>query len=142
MKFQKTINFDMYTVGDRLMDGVQMKITLGITDDDKCVFVETNFTEDDKNWLRSLGGEGAIQHWANIIKDHFDISQPYCKWNASEELAEHMTDEEYEQFEEILMRDPNPDAPTPAPKSIKAWSLQEVMDNVMSQMENPDDRTT
>ena len=98
MKFTKTIKFDLYTIGDRMMEDVIYHVDIAITDDNKIVATGAKIDEDCIGYVTSLGGKGAIKHWEEAVMVHFEEEA-----TASEELGEQMTEEEYEKWESVLM---------------------------------------
>jgi predicted RNA-binding protein len=98
MKFQKTIKFDLYVIGDRVMEDVIYFVDLEITDDNAIICTGAVPDIDCVGYIESLGGPGAVQHWEKQVLEHFD-DEATC----SEELGEAMTEEEYEQWEAVLM---------------------------------------
>ena len=98
MKFQKTISFDLYTIGDRVMEDVIFFVDLEIRDDNSVICTSAVPDIDCVPYIESLGGKGAVDHWEQQVLEHFD-DEATC----SEELGEAMTEEEYEKWESVLL---------------------------------------
>jgi len=98
MKFTKTIKFDLYSIGDRMMEDVIYHVDLAITEDNKIIATGATIEEDCIGYVTSLGGKGAIKHWEEAVLSHFEEEA-----TAAEELGEHMSEEEYEAWEDVLM---------------------------------------
>lgn len=98
MKFTKTVEFDLYTLGDKPVEGVMFNVDLAITDENKCICTNATPDEMGRMFLERIGGPGAPDYWkGKVIKYFQDESHVF------EELGENMTDEEYNQWESILM---------------------------------------
>lgn len=100
MKFTKTIKFDLYAIGDRVMEDVIFFVDLAITDDNKIICTSAVPDIDCVPYITSLGGAGAVDHWEKQVLEHFD-DEATC----AEELGEVMSEEEYNKFEGILLGD-------------------------------------
>lgn len=98
MKFSKTIKFDLYALGDRPMEGVMFNVDLAISDDDKVLCIKAEPDELALSYLKRIGGDGAPNYWKEKVLKHFSTES-----NVREELGENMTEEEFDQWEPILM---------------------------------------
>ena len=122
MKFEKTVKFDLYPIGDRLMEGVIFHVDIEIRDDNSIVCTGAVPDIDAIPYLESLGGKGAVEHWEQRVLEHFD-DEDTC----AEELGEAMSEEEYEQWESVLMGEHLPDSEKVEPKSIPVTRLGDLL---------------
>ena len=97
MKLQKTIKFDLYAIGDRVMEDVIYHVDLEIRDDDSIICTGARPDEDAIPYLESIGGKGAVEHWEQQVLEHFENED-----DCAEELGESMTAEEFAEWEHIL----------------------------------------
>lgn len=98
MKFEKTIKFDLYAIGDRVMEDVIFYVDIVINDDNSIICTGAVPDIDCVPYIKSLGGDGAVDHWEKQVLEHFD-DEATC----AEELGEAMTDEEYAEWESVLL---------------------------------------
>ena len=107
MKLQKTIKFDLYAIGDRVMEDVIYHVDLEIRDDDSIICTGARPDEDAIPYLESIGGKGAVAHWEQQVLEHFENED-----DCAEELGESMTAEEFAEWEHILVPERTDTAPT------------------------------
>ena len=98
MKFTKTVAFDLYRIGDRMMEGVIYFVDLAITDDNKIICTGAVPDIDALPYLEAIGGPGVADHWAKQVLEHFS-TEAEC----GEALGEEMSPDEWDEFEDILM---------------------------------------
>jgi len=123
MKFQKTIKFDLYAIGDRAMEDVIFHVDLEIRDDNSIICTGARPDEDAIPYLESIGGKGAVEHWEQQVLEHFENED-----DCAEELGESMTEEEFAQWEHVLLPEK---APAVAPRAIKASLASDIVDGWM-----------
>ena len=97
-KFEKTIPYDLYAIGDRAMEDVIYNVHIVIDGANNIFCTSAQVDEDCIGYLESIGGKGAVGHWQQRVLEHFQDER-----NTSEELGEAMTDEEYKEWESVLM---------------------------------------
>lgn len=131
MKLQKTIKFDLYRIGDRVMEDVIFYVDLEIRDDNSIVCTGAVPDIDCIPYMESLGGKGAVEHWEQQVLEHFD-NEADC----AEELGEAMTQEEYDEWEPILLGEEV--AKKNEPRAIKASLASDIVDGWMDPVEYND----
>ena len=99
MKFQKTVEFDLYELGgDSAMQDVIYNVDLVIDAVDNIFCTSAQAHEDAIPYLTHLGGPGCVGHWQQRVLEHFQNEA-----NCAEVLGEAMTGEEFNEFEDALM---------------------------------------
>ena len=101
MKFKKTISFNCYEIGDRYMEDVIFFVDLEITDDDEIIATSVVPDIDCIPYMEMIGGAGCPDHWQKQVVEHFKEEA-----TAAEHLGEAMTEDEFNEFENILMGGP------------------------------------
>ena len=70
--FTKTVEFDAYVIGDRIMEGVIFDVDITLYADGSTTYTEARpHDEDVESWCKQLGGEGAVKHWCDQVTEHF-----------------------------------------------------------------------
>ena len=99
MKFQKTVEFDLYELGGTAaMQDVIYLVDFAISADNLVFCTEAQPHEDAIAYLTQLGGAGTPGFWQQRVLEHFENEA-----NCAETLGEAMTDEEFNEFEDALM---------------------------------------
>ena len=98
MKFQKTVVYDLYEIGDRVMENVIYHVDLEIRDDNSIVCTSAVPDIDAIPYLKHIGGQGAVDHWTQRVLEYLN-DEDTC----AEVLGEAMTDEEYKHWESVLL---------------------------------------
>jgi hypothetical protein len=100
MKFKKTIHYDAYSIGDRLMEGVLFDVDITLDEDGTTTAGPARPHDDNvTSWCERLGGAGGVKHWCDQVDDVFTNSD-----DRLEELGEAMSDDEWDKYEEIFIR--------------------------------------
>ena len=100
-KFEKTVPFDLYQIGDRVMEDVIYNVDIVIDGADNIFCTSVQAHPDAIPYLESLGGPSVVGHWQQRVLEHFQDEA-----NCAEELGEAMTEDEFNEFESILMGGP------------------------------------
>lgn len=98
MKFQKTVPFDLYAIGDRVMEDVIYNVDLAINDENHVICTGASASDDAIAYLVHLGGKGGPNYWKEQVLAYFENED-----NCAEELGEAMSGEEFNKFEDALM---------------------------------------
>jgi hypothetical protein len=99
MKFQKMVEYNMYWLhGDRMLEDVIYNVELAIMDDGKVKCLQAQPSEDAIAYLEHIGGKGAPGHWQQQLLEMLQNED-----NCAEMLGEDMTDEEWEEWEHVLV---------------------------------------
>ena len=98
MKFQKTVEFDLYVVGDQLMEGVIYLVDLAIDDESRLICTGAQPHKDSIPGIVGLCGPDGVDHWRKQVLAHFKN-----KDEVAQGLIEAMTDEEWDEFQEYLI---------------------------------------
>ena len=97
-KFEKTVPFNLYEIGDRPLEDVIYNVTIVINDTDKIFVTSVEAQEDAIPYLESLGGPATVGFWQQRVLEHFQNEA-----NTAEVLGEAMTEDEFNEFEDALM---------------------------------------
>lgn len=122
-KLEKTIPFDLYQIGDRVMEGVIYLVDIAITEDDKIICTGALAHEDSVTYLQHIGGAATVEHWRQEVLSFFENED-----DCAEILGESMTEEEFAEWEHILLPEK---APAVAPRAIKASLASDIVDGWM-----------
>jgi len=123
-KLEKTIPFDLYSIGDRAMEDVIYNVTIVIDATDNIFCTSAQVDEDCIPYLESIGGKGVVGHWQQEVLAFFQNED-----NCAEELGESMTEEEFGEWEHILV--PGNVESAVEPRAIKASLASDIVDGWM-----------
>lgn len=97
--FTKTIQYDAYAIGDRIMEGVLFDVDITLNADGTSTAGPARpHDEDAANWCKQLGGDGAVKHWCDQVDNVFANED-----DRLEGLGESMSADEYDKYEEFLI---------------------------------------
>ena len=125
MKFQKIVEYNMYWLsGDRMMEDVIYLLNIQIDAVGNVFCASAQPSEDAIAYLEQIGGKGAPGHWQQELLAM--LQDEDC---VAEILGEDMTEEEFAEWEHILV--PEKAAPAVAPRAIKASLASDIVDGWM-----------